>query len=129
MFSALVDRHGRRPKLRIRESADRHRNQTLRSFQGVVDRGTTGGAEAKRDLRSLIPDSNVFNTAAADLESEAGKTSLLAEYTAGSPLAGQAVAYGYAKRFPLHLNLKLTAGALRSARRHPGGHGRLRRNT
>src|SRR5580704_16525734 len=127
MFPALVDRNGGRAKLRIREGADRYRNQTLRSFQGVVDLGTTAGAEAKRDLRSFISDSNVFNTSAADFESRAGKTSLLAEHAARSPLTGQAVAYGYAKRFPLHFNLKLTAAALRSAPSHPG-HGRLRRN-
>ena len=80
VLSALVDRHGWRRKGRICEGTDRYGHQTVAPFGGVVDRGTTLGTEAKRELRSFIAYSNVLSCRTSDLESGTIEASLLAEY-------------------------------------------------
>ncbi len=110
VLSALVDRNGGRRKGRICECADRHGNDIVAAFGGVVDGGTTLGAEAKRELRSLIPGSNVLRSRASDPESGTAEASLLTEYAARSPLTGETVTHRDSNRLSLHFDLELTAG-------------------
>jgi hypothetical protein len=76
----------------------------------MENRGSTDRAEPEYELRSLVPDPNVFSGGANDPERRA-KTGQRGKDAAGSLLAGEAVADAYPAGFALNLNAQLSAGA------------------
>jgi hypothetical protein len=98
-----------------RTHGDAHRLSV--TFFGVKDVSPTDRAEPESEPGSLIPDANVFGGGTEDFERR-GEAGQCCEDTAGSLLAGEAVANANSAGLAFDLNAQLPAGTRGGSGRH-----------
>jgi hypothetical protein len=115
--AALVNGNLRRWKVRVSKRADGNAHRLMVAVFGVEDGRPTGRAKPEYEPGPLIPDTDVFGGGTENFE-RGRKTGQCREDTAGSSLAGEAVANANSARFALDLNSQLSAGARGCSGRH-----------
>src|SRR3990170_555607 len=110
MPPAVVDGNLRRRKAGVGKRADGDAHGSFLTIFSMKHGGPANGTEPETKLCSLIPGAHIFGGVAEDLirSREAGQGR---KHTAGSLLAGKAVANADAARFAFDLNAQLSAGA------------------
>lgn len=91
----VVDRNGRRRKVRVGKRTYGNADSAILAHFGVEDVSPTDRAKPEDELGSLVAGTDVFGGVAEDLEG-CVKAGQCGEYTAGPLLTGKAVADAYA---------------------------------